>query len=138
MIVTFFSDVGSGELGIETGGLETAGVLLSLRARAALNFPKVGHQALMPQKHLTLSYPHRLLKLQLFHQPYCNLLPLLRCKRQKQRWPNKVLHRYSLPDLLLKEIFRRLVSRSVGVVKLQRSQVGAQDSQQWNWTKHLT
>ena len=37
MIVTCCSDVGSGELGIETAGLETAGVLLSLRARAALN-----------------------------------------------------------------------------------------------------
>ena len=37
MIVTCCSDLGSGELGIETAGLGTAGVLLSLRARAALN-----------------------------------------------------------------------------------------------------
>ena len=37
MIVTCCSDVGSGELGIETAGLVTAGVLLSWRARTALN-----------------------------------------------------------------------------------------------------
>ena len=50
----------------------------------------------------------------------------------------QLLYRYTLPDLLLKEVLRRLVSRIVGVLRPQRSQVQAPDYQQCNWTKHLS